>query len=454
MPEIRVLGRETRLGSESAVTIESGLPARGLVFWPVGNGDSTTVVVGGDVVLQVDLHDMSKADDDANPEVAVIDELVAALPTVDGEPYLAVFALTHADKDHCLGFADLLTKVRIGELWSTPRLWREFNDPDAADPCADAIAFREESERRIEATRAALAAGGAPDSGDRIVVIGYDDEHSDHPYDDLPDEYKSWPGHSITTLDAHDCTGEFEAFIHAPFSDDCAAPRNETSLAMQVTLTDESGVTGTALLFGDLAHDTVMKIFDRSEYFDSAQYLQWDLLLAPHHCSKKVMYQPDEAGTEQQQDDVLDAMQRHARPGSVIVSSSNAFPPTDEPGANPPHRMAADRYEEIADDLICTMSWGDEAKPQPVVFGVDAAGAGVLSVDAVADTAALRAAAFSGVGGRSRLAAVTKAASTVARNLPTSTNTTTRSGADRVRAAIEADRGDSKAPDTPVGFGR
>ena len=162
----------------------------------------------------------------------------------------------------------------------------------------DAIAFREESERRIEATRAALAAGGKPDSGDRIVVIGYDDEHSEHPYDDLPDEYKSWPGHSITTLDGRDRADRFEAFIHAPFSDDCAAPRNETSLAMQVTLTDESGVDGTVLLFGDLAHDTVMKIFDRSEYFDSAQYLQWDLLLAPHHCSKKVMYQPDEAGTD------------------------------------------------------------------------------------------------------------------------------------------------------------
>lgn len=433
---------------------ENGLPARGVVFWPVGNGDSTTVVVDDRVVVQIDLHDMDKADDDANPEMAVVDELVAALPKVDGRPYLAVFALTHADKDHCLGFADLLAKVQIGELWSTPRLWREFNDPDAADPCADAIAFREESERRIEVTRAALAAGGEPDSGNRIVVIGYDDEHGEHPYDDLPDGYKSWPGHSITTLDGHDRAGRFEAFIHAPFSDDCAAPRNETSLAMQITLTDESGVDGAVLLFGDLAHDTVMKIFDRSEYFDSAQYLQWDVLLAPHHCSKKVMYQPDEHGIEQVRDDVLDAMERHARPGAVIVSSSKVFPPTDEPGANPPHRMAADRYEEIADDVICTMSWGDEAAPSPVVFGVDATGVGVLSDRATTDTAALRAAALAGVDGRSRLAAITKAAASVARSLPASPTMPPRSGADRVRAAIEADRGGGKAPDTPVGFGR
>ncbi|OBJ85137.1 hypothetical protein, partial [Mycobacterium sp. 1245852.3] len=326
----------------------SELPSRGVVFWPVGTGDSTTVIVDDQVVLQVDLHDMAKADDDSNPEVPVVDKLVDALPQVDGKPYLAVFALTHADKDHCLGFADLLDQVQIGELWSTPRLWREFSDPDAPDPCADAIAFREESERRIEATKAALAAGSTPASGDRIVVVGYDDEHGAHPYDELPDEYKAWPGQALTVLDGQECAGRFEAFIHAPFKDDCAAARNETSLAMQVTLTDESGIDGKVLLFGDLAHDTLMKIFDYSEYYDREQYLEWNVLLAPHHCSKRVMYERDGDGKEHLQLDVLNAFERHARTGSVIVASSAVIPASDVDGANPPHRMAADRYMETA----------------------------------------------------------------------------------------------------------
>jgi len=110
----------------------SELPSRGVVFWPVGTGDSTTVIVDDEVVLQVDLHDMAKADDDNNPEVPVVDRLADALPQVDGKPYLAVFALTHADKDHCLGFADLLGQVQIGELWSTPRL-RELWRPSPAE---------------------------------------------------------------------------------------------------------------------------------------------------------------------------------------------------------------------------------------------------------------------------------------------------------------------------------
>lgn len=46
---------------------DEGLPIRGAVFWPVGTGDSTTVVVDETVVLQVDLHDMAKADDEENP---------------------------------------------------------------------------------------------------------------------------------------------------------------------------------------------------------------------------------------------------------------------------------------------------------------------------------------------------------------------------------------------------
>ena len=89
------------------------MPSRGAVFWPIGTGDSTTIVIDDDSVMQIDLHDMAKADADDTPEVPVVDELVACLPLRDGKPYLAVFALTHADKDHCLGFADLLAKVTI-----------------------------------------------------------------------------------------------------------------------------------------------------------------------------------------------------------------------------------------------------------------------------------------------------------------------------------------------------
>lgn len=432
------------------------LPELGAVFWPVGTGDSTTIVVSDQIVVQIDLHDMAKADDDANPEMPVVDRLVEVLPEVDDEPYLAVFALTHADKDHCLGFADLLEKVTIGELWATPRLWREYHDaPDGEGLCADAQAFQEEAERRIAAVKTALGRNEAPARGDRIIVIGYDTEHDTHAYDELPAEFKSGPGKLITSLDDHDCAGRFEAFIHAPFADDCAAERNDTSLAMQVTLTTETGQSGRVLLLGDLAHDTIMKIVEYSENHDRSERLSWDLLLAPHHCSKKVMYR-DQDGQQVLQRDVLDAFERHAQDldNSVIVASSTPIPASNPPGANPPHRLAADRYEESA-ELVCTMSWPTATAPSPVVFAVDDQGAGLLREQKTTELAHLAEIKGTAVSGPGRLARVAGAAAGVlqASAVGPSSDAATSPGTDRVRAAVESDRGGHRAPETPVAFG-
>ena len=61
--------------------------------------------------MQIDLRHLEKADDPEEPEWPIIDHLVKVLPKKNGKPYLAVFALTHPDKDHTQGFAELLKKV-------------------------------------------------------------------------------------------------------------------------------------------------------------------------------------------------------------------------------------------------------------------------------------------------------------------------------------------------------
>jgi hypothetical protein len=434
------------------------LPELGAVFWPVGTGDSSTVVVNEEIVIQVDLHDLAKADDDDTHEVPIVDLLVDALPKgKDGRPYLAVFVLTHADKDHCSGFKELLDRVTIGELWATPRLWREFDDPDAPELCKDAMAFQEESVRRVEATLKAGADGKDPASGDRILVVGYDTDHDKHAYSELPDRYLATPGDTITELDGEDFAGRFEAFIHAPFKDDCAEARNETSLSMQVALTEDGGRDGKMLLFGDLAHDTIMKIFTYSEANKREEYLEWDLLLAPHHCSKKVMYVRED-GRDVRKDDVLQAFERHARDGAVIVSSSCPIPPKDVEGNNPPHRKAADRYREIIDsgNFLCTMEWPTKDAPSPVVFGVGATGAQIVS-DNVVELSARAASEKAAAGLPRRLTAVAAAASTAGslaaeRFGGVSPATDLRTGPERVQDAAAASRG-ANAPASTVGFG-
>ena len=431
----------------------SELPGLGSVFWPVGTGDSSTVVVSDQVLMQVDLNDRDKADDEDTPEVPVVDLLVDALPEGDdGRPFLAAFVLTHADKDHCSGFEDLLEKATIGELWATPRMWREYLDDPDAELCADAAAFHEEVKRRVEAVKKAVADGKEIKLGDRVLVVGYDTDEKKHSYHDLPEEYLLKPGQSITKINGVDHAGRFEAFIHAPFKDDCAEARNDTSLSLQVTLTEDGGKNGKVLLFGDLAYETIMKIFDYSEAADRAEYLEWDVLLAPHHCSKKVMY-VRENNEDVFKPDIMEAFERHAREGAVVVASSGVIPEKDKDGANPPHRMAKERYEDYADRFICTMEWPSIEDPSPVVLGVDDTGAHIVEDEIVELSSKSTPRPGETRRRLAKVAAAATAAGLLARTV-TAVRNTSVSGTARVTTAVRADRGSQDASSNTVGFGR
>src|SRR5205823_2236023 len=144
------------------------LPPRGIVFWPVSVGDSTTVVIDEETVLQIDLHHLEASEDDDDPRLPIVDRLIESLPQRDGKPYLAGFAATHLDADHILGFAELLDRVTIGDLWFTPRT---FRDVDEGTLCEDGKVFVKEAERRIDEVK---RQGGVA-SGDRIRIIGHDE---------------------------------------------------------------------------------------------------------------------------------------------------------------------------------------------------------------------------------------------------------------------------------------
>jgi beta-lactamase superfamily II metal-dependent hydrolase len=428
--------------------ISTQLPDQGLVFWPVGTGDSATIVIDDEHVVQVDLHDMTMADDNNALVAAVVDRLVEVLPQRDGKPYLAAFILTHADKDHCLGFADLLDKVIIGELWATPRLWREYTDKDLP-LCSDAEAFHRESKRRVAATERAVAAGRTPASGDRIRVVGYDTDHDKHAYSELPDEYLSYPGEAVSTIDGDDVSDRFEAFIHAPFKDDCAAERNDTSLALQITLTDDDGRDGHVLLLGDLAYETIKKIFEYSEYAERPERLAWEVLPAPHHCSKKVMYVTED-GEEVLKQDILDLLERYASESAVVVVSSTEFPPSNKAGDNPPHLLALARYEEIATEVICTGEYPDADAPRPLVFVIGDDGFAVADLEETTTKAIGKAAMAGGAVGLGILAAL---ASTAVARRRAGRNENPPRGLGQVRQAVTNARGDDAAPQQAVGFG-
>jgi beta-lactamase superfamily II metal-dependent hydrolase len=359
-----------------AASMALSLPDRGFIFWPVGCGDSTTIKVNDNVVLQVDIRHTAKSEDDDEPTSPVVDELMDLLPEdTDGIKYLAVFALTHPDLDHCQGFKFLMEKVeagelRIGELWFTPRIFREYDSDDGLSE--DAQAFCDEATRRVKDMQG--KGEGEIESGGRVMVIGNDDILDEDDYKDLPDRFKTKPGERIEVLDGAHLDGTFSAFIHAPFGDDSAGERNRTSLAMQVTLTEGDG-SGRVLLFGDLDYPALKRIFDYSDDKD----LAWDVLLAPHHCSKSAMYFQEEGDDKAVlKQDIVDAMADAAGETGWVVSSSVKVPATNDKGDNPPHAIAKAQYEAIAPDgFLCTGD--DEGADDPIVFQVDANGITLLS---------------------------------------------------------------------------
>lgn len=332
-----------------------------VIFWPVGTGDSISIVIQDGIVLQVDLRDLNDADNSDSDRIALVDQLAENLPKIDGKPYLSAFALTHPDLDHILGFEELLERVTIGELWFTPRIFIE-NDQDL---CDDAIAFKKEAERRVQET---IKAGNDTGSGDRVRVIGYDSLLDTNEFEGFPRDRLTIPGHSITEIDGNDYEGEFNAFIHAPFAEETEGDRNNTSLCMQVVLGDNPSQGG-ILLFGDIAYPRIRRIFDTTKESGNEDYLKWKVFLAPHHCSKSAMYQK-EGDAEVLKKDMLDDLDSYQVEGGIIVASSDKIPSRNSSGDNPPHSKAKKRYEEVADGgFLCTHEDGESG--QPLVFRSD-----------------------------------------------------------------------------------
>ena len=133
----------------------------------------------------------------------------------------------------------------------------------------------------------------------------------------------------------------------------------------RIRLLDDPSV-GYGLFLGDHCYPTIKRIFDRSEAAD----LEWNVMLAAHHCSKSVMYWKDDGDDDEVlKQDILDAMEEVELSPGYIVASSEPIPASNEKGDNPPHARAKQRYEEIANDkFLCTQEHPDEDNPQPIVF--------------------------------------------------------------------------------------
>lgn len=338
---------------------------KSIKVYPVGNGDTSLISLSGNQHMMIDC----KIDNDAptnNDKFDVKADLVANLPKdSEGRHHLDVFILTHPDNDHCAGFKDTFfcddpanydkdakdrNAIIIDELWFSNTLFDRFTDPlsEAAKN------FKQEAKRRKELFKKSREKAMLP--GNRIIIIDFKDQCKDDDFESIIVE----PGTSTNIFNKVE-KSDFSLFIHGPFKTPTAdsQPRNETSLIMQLRFGSENDeMAALAFFAGDADYNRFQRLLDERD----DESIQWDLFLAPHHCSWTYFNRTPYEDFPEPQDSAIEFLQRQRGAGMIVASSKKIIDDDD----NPPHYPAKQEYiaQTDEDDFYCT---GDDPLT-PLVF--------------------------------------------------------------------------------------
>jgi hypothetical protein len=343
-----------------------------ITYFPVNNGDTVLVTLADGAQMVVDCCISRESRDPSTDDRCDVHGYLfkSARPDPSGIPHVDAFALSHADQDHCLGFADTFFVgdpagyavrhfrqglIRIDELWFTPRLFARSE----GELCQDTLAFKQEAARRMSLYRARSPLADLP--GNRLRIMGYSGSLDLGGLEGII----SVPGTEINSIN-HSARDDFSLFIHAPFRQDLDAVfggRNETSLVLQARFAVGSDVrAGLVVLGGDAPCSVWETIVRRSNVED----LEWDILLAPHHCSWSFFSQQPYRDNKVPSPASLEFLEM-GRLGARVVASCKPVHRDDD---NPPHYAAAQLYRKAVGEkrFYVTSIYPEEKYPSPLVF--------------------------------------------------------------------------------------
>jgi hypothetical protein len=347
-------------------------------FYPVDNGDTVLIKVE-QTTVQIDANIRDNDD-----YYDVMSDLLNELSTdSDGKYHLDLFMLTHPDEDHCRGINDNYylgdpakysnedkdnDLVIIDELMVTPMLFSEATSTPTK-------ALKKEANRRKKLWDENSSLRNK--EGNRLVIIGYD---GDKKYANVPSYI---PGETINRINGKVMT-LLEFFVHSPFKDNLVEgkaekDKNETSLVMQARFKNRSTDTEPKALYlfgGDADHYVWEEIQNQCSNHNNNDKLDFDIFLAPHHCSwsyfNDVPYDEEENGTPVESSKEL--IINHKTDGALIIASSKLIKDDDD---NPPHYAAKKVYKKLigsADKFISLAEEPNSKNPKPVEFEITSDG--------------------------------------------------------------------------------
>lgn len=350
-----------------------------IIFYPVGNGDSSQIVLTNGRRILMDFRHQTNGEDKKSPVIDLDKQLRSELKSA-GKDYFDVVAFTHADLDHISGFSDFFElehtekyrggdRIKIKELWVPAAVLIE---PATMDQKQDEFyILRQEARFRLKAGKGIKVFSKPP------VVVAWLKEAGvtasrEHCFVDAG-----------TIVDGFSLADdEVEFFAHSPFIEHCADGdfvRNEASLIFNVRFLVNGSQTD-YLAVGDSEYEALDKIVSITEWHKRHDRLKWDLFNVPHHCSYKALG-PEKGAKETVPSDGVKKLLLAGMQGAYIISSSNPIPDTTEAydQIQPPHIQARQTYKKYLNQvggrkLFVTMEEPNGFHPEPLVFEIGEAG--------------------------------------------------------------------------------
>jgi hypothetical protein len=350
-----------------------------VTFYQVDNGASVLVTLDDEthVLLDIKQKPDNAENDDKTEDVHT--SLLKTLPKRDGKRRLTVFALTHADLDHCQGFNRIFfypgqdkeddELIGIDELWVTAEIFNEKISGPAQD-------VQNEARRRLRLWSDKDRQTDAEKPGNMLVVFGRSDtENLSH----LPAKRRPGAGTVIKSIAGKGRT-DFEGFVHCPFSyllDNEEVLRNDTSLILQIFISDGDSCAD-MLIGGDAGCQVWKTVYNKSQEMGNAARLDWDVFFVPHHGSYKFFTEKEhEEGREEADKTPAETSIKILEAGrdkGWLVCSSRPVQEKNYEDGDPPHIEAVRHYRKRAEDMgdedhfVCLMENPSKNDPSPLVL--------------------------------------------------------------------------------------
>lgn len=353
-----------------------------VIFYPVGNGDTSQVVLANKKRLLFDFCHREQGEGAKEPLIDLKKRLTEELKA-EGRDDFDVVGFTHGDDDHISNsttFYELLHspkyqgkgRYKIKELWVPAAMVLEPATKENKD--GEVIIWREEARYRLREGKGIRVFSKPEKLKDWLEKNGMSVESRNHL---ITDAGQLVPGF---TLQQHG----IEFFVHSPFIKHTAEGdvlRNECTLIFQVRF-EVGGTRTDYLAVGDANSDILEDMVDATKRHKNDDRLNWNLFNIPHHCSYKALAPEGQKGDRETiPTEKVKELLRHGQPDAYIVSSSK--PISDDAEAykqeQPPHIQARNAYERYLKEVggrkfLVTMSEPNGFNPEPIKFEIDAKG--------------------------------------------------------------------------------